>query len=283
VTQAGNPLVYGYNFYALTPQSTYCTGGGTQALVCTLAVQAPPGADTFTVTTYDGTTAYAYIISTASITQTITAQSSNTINITTNGVVTILQLALDDPFPATGASSTTAVRAQAADADGNLIIGPFDMPLVLTDSDASGATSLSATSLAAPGALSLSYTGAALSGGATIQVEAQSPSSASNGGPFIASAGFFPGASGAYTQPSILYFGQPTAAAQTLTAVVAGPAQTVSVTTGAPSSGNACSGIVSVSGTSPSFTVTPVAAGSCNLVVSGTSGYQTTTPVLVSP
>ena len=282
VVQQPATLNQGTVFYALTPQSSYCTGGGASPLICTLDVQAPPGNDVFTVDTYDATSpGGGYITSTATLTQQINAQSANTIAITTEGVVSYIGVAIDDPFPATGPAQAVPVRVIAADADGYQIVGPFDSPLSLTDSDSSGSTTLSNAGPASSSDLSnltMAWDGTALASPATITVSAQSAADGNNGGPFSATSTFSPGVSGAYAPPSSLTFAHVTSGAQTIAVTGVNTTGPFTVTS---------DGCVSVSGSGPAFTITPVSAtgvfSPCNISVSGASGASSSVPVLVSP
>jgi len=282
VVQQPATLKGGSVFYALTPQSSYCTGGGATALVCKLAVQAPPGDDVFTVDTYDAPNlGGGFVTSTATLTQQIKAQSANTIKITTEGVVSYLGVSVANPFPAAGSAQTIGLRVLAADSDGYQIVGKFDAPLALTDSDATGATKLSNAAPASSTDLStlkLSWNGTTLSSPATITATASSAADANNGGPFTATATFAPGSAGAYATPSSLTFAHVTSAAQTISVKgvnVAGPFTATS------------SGCVNVTGTGPGFTITPASASTafspCTVTVAGSTGASSAVPVLVSP
>jgi sugar lactone lactonase YvrE len=104
---------------------------------------------------------------------------ANTFGLTLNGDVANIVLSLANSSPVEGTSSTISLAVNAYDADDNLIIGPgtYDNgPVVLSDSDSSGATSLSAMSIAGPAAnVTVSYNGAAVSGGsATFSASAGS-------------------------------------------------------------------------------------------------------------
>lgn len=158
--------------YAVNSNEPYCTGGGTAALVCTLALQAPPGNDVFTVSTYDSPTIYGSVISTGSVTAQIAAGVANTINISTGGVVAQIYASIDNPCALMGHSGTFPINAIAADADNNIIIGNYDMPLTVTNADTTGSTALNETAINGSSdlaKLALTYNGASTpSGGVTI-------------------------------------------------------------------------------------------------------------------
>jgi len=270
----------GYAFFALSPQATYCTDG-TSALTCTLSVQAYPGDDWFGVTTYDQanpTTPYnggsSHVISTGGAEAIVAADGTNTVSITTSGVVSKVLIGLDDPFPAAGTPYSQNVHVVGLDADNNVIVGNYDSPLSLSDSDTSGVTSLSTTSVANSGVLpQLNYTGGSIPTGASITATTTSPDDPYNRGPFHANAIFLPGSLSYYGTPAYFTFGSVHDAAQTLT--INGTSATYASTSG-------CVGIVTLGGSGP-YTVTPVAAGSCNMVLSYSGGNTVTIPVVVGP
>lgn len=283
---AAPPTYRGYVFYPLTPQSTYCTNS-TSALTCTLAVQAMPGSDLITVNTYDqsnpstpgSNSGPTHIVSTGYVTATIAPLQSNQINITTQGVVSHVQISLDSPYP-TGAL-TQPVHVTAADADDYIIIGSYDMPLSLTDSDTSGATSLSTAAIGDSSVVpQLTYTGAALAT-ATLTVQSTSPLSPQNSysnSAATASAALVPNGFGITASPSSMYFAHANSAAQSVT--LGGPGTVAPYFANTVSDGKSdptCIGIVSVSVTSPIVTVTPVGAGTCWLKI-----YDSTTPTALS-
>lgn len=257
VTQGGasGPVGVGYTFSVLSPQAAYCqsTSG---ALKCSVAVNAPPGTDTFAVNLYDeASSATADIIATGSLTQTITANTSNTISITTEGVPAIAILGSTNLYPAVGTVATIPIATQITDADGDVIIGSYSTPVTVTNSDASGATVLSKTVIASNSdlaGLSVSYNGAALPSGATIQFNDASSALANRAlGSVLGSTTIVPGANRPNISPAYLYFASKTAAAQSITVTGGSPPYTVTLAS--------CTGNVSVSGSSPAFTITPTA------------------------
>jgi hypothetical protein len=300
VSQSANQYS-GFSFFQLTPQATYCTGDGVNtALACTLSIQAPVGTDLFTVDTWD--TPYWYngpVISTGTVTQTISLNTANNVNITTEGVVTKLQIALDNPIPATGSAATIPIRVDALDGDDYRIVGNFDQPLVLSDSDTSGATMISKSLLASStdlSGLTLSYTGAVIGSSSsatpTIQVEAQSPADLMSGGPFTANVSLYPGNSGLKVSPSLLHFTSPSASGQSITIGSVNASAPYYVSTGSdPNGDQQCGSLINVSGSSPTFTVTPAhnGGGTCILWVydstfyASSGGYWLAVPVSISP
>ena len=164
---------------------------------CSGTVIAPPGSETFTVNLYDATNGTGNLLSTGTVTQTIVAYQTNNVSVTFNGVVASLSITLNPSSVTVGTSATIALTANALDADGNIIIGPGGysdangnpLTVTLNDSDSSGATQLSVTTLTQPtSGITLSYNGAAIAN-PTISV------SASGSGPAKAALTIAPGIS----------------------------------------------------------------------------------------
>gem|GEM_PF-815038 len=166
----------------LTSTSPGCSSvsGGVQ---CTVPVSAPPGSDTFSVSTFDGPNATGNELSTASVTQTIVSGQDNPVNVTLDGVVAGIVLALQSTPPPEGSTATIGISVMARDADGNTIVGPgtYYNPISLTDTDSSGTTKLSTTTDSAPSTqVSLVYNGGALSSAGLNAYVAASSSSVSS-------------------------------------------------------------------------------------------------------
>jgi uncharacterized membrane protein YdcZ (DUF606 family) len=280
------PSFRGYVFYALSPQATYCANSAS-ALTCTLSVQAYPGNDFFAVKTYDqnnpttpgGNGGSSYVISTGYVNATIGAGATNTISIATSGIVSTVLIGLDNPYPVAGTPLVQNVHVTGVDADNNVIVGNFDSPLTLTDSDTSGVTTLSTNSIASSGAAAtMTYNGGSLGAVAFIKATTTSPADYNNRGPFNAQTGFYPGGTSLWTAPQYLTFGGVSSPPQTIT--VNGTNATWSFTGG-------CVGTVTISGTAPTYTVTPVAAGKCTMQLTyGTPPGVITTvsvPIVISP
>lgn len=134
---------------------------------CTINVSAPVGTVAFTVSLYASTDGTGAVLSKNSVSQTIVAGKANAFNMSLDGVVASIALALANPNPPTGSPTTTKLSVNFLDASGAAIIGsdPFVNPIALTDSDTSGVTVLSLASLKTPAdaaALTVTYSGAAL-------------------------------------------------------------------------------------------------------------------------
>jgi hypothetical protein len=165
---------------ALTPSNPQCSQQSA-GLVCTLEVPAPLGTSTAAVATYASTDGTGTPLSTATVTLTVTAGTVNDINITLDGVVVTLALAISPSTLAGGIASTSAVALNAMDAAGRVIVGPGryvdaagnPLTITLSDSDTSGSTSLSQTTVTAPtSTLTLNYNGGQV---ANFTVSASAP------------------------------------------------------------------------------------------------------------
>lgn len=302
VTQNNGTVNAGSVFYALGPAQPYCTTPSGGGLTCTLAVQALPGSDTFVVTTYDQPNNMydADVISTGSVGPvTISAQTSNTVNVVTSGVPTSFVMSVDNQYPTV--AGTQAIHLLVLDADMNVIVGPYDTPVTLSDSDTSGATTLSATSVASStdaSKLTLTWNGTPLTNWATLTAQSNSPLANSYNFTTQGRILVYPGVGGTLAAPTYLVFANAKDTPQTITlsgvgAAVA-PFQASTNMDGFNDGGfivnnnevptfiSGCAGVVTVSGSSPTFTVTPVHTGFCNLKIADSTGaYYGTVPVAV--
>jgi virginiamycin B lyase len=137
-----------------------CTGSGA-TLTCSITIQAPPGTDTFAINAYDQANATGNQLSTATF-QVAIQSGSNTVHAVLNGIIASLSVALGNTAPLMGTAVDIPISVTGSDADSNLIIGPgqYMNPITLANSDATGSTSLSVTTLTVPGApVTLHYDG----------------------------------------------------------------------------------------------------------------------------
>jgi hypothetical protein len=160
------PSQSGGVFYALTPQSTYCTGGGAQPLVCTLALQAPPGTDLFTVTTYDTPDLSGNEVSTGVTVATVAAGASTNVSIAASPIPYGL---VSTPHFTAGTAGTGQAQC-CLDADGNTITGPLAAPVQLKTDDTTGGLSLTPATVTAAGNVSVAYNGTATTATSDIEV-----------------------------------------------------------------------------------------------------------------
>jgi hypothetical protein len=153
---------------SLTPTSPNCTVLASGSRSCSLSVSAPVGNDTFTETLYASTDGSGAALSVGTTSATITPGVANTVLLTLDGVIASLSLLLDTATtPIIGTPTLIGLTVDFKDAAGASIIGsePFTTPVKLTNSDTSGATTLSKTTLNSPAdaaTLTIAYTGASI-------------------------------------------------------------------------------------------------------------------------
>lgn len=118
------------------------------ATACSADLMAPVGQDQFVVTAYDGPGASGHVLSTGAITITVTPAStsanlSNSLSLTLNGVVSSISLAVTPSVLAANASSAVTVTVTAYDASGAIIVGPgnYNTPVTITVTDPANLTS----------------------------------------------------------------------------------------------------------------------------------------------
>lgn len=148
------------------------------ARTCTKKISLPSGQQKLTVTLYDAPKAKGLGAALSSVITTvkIVAGKATTLSLATDGIPTTATVLLGNP----GASSVTVTQGEptsapvsvnAYDAKGNLIVPPgnYATPILLIDNDASGATTLSKTTIKAPDtSVTLNYNGSKAFGGAMI-------------------------------------------------------------------------------------------------------------------
>jgi hypothetical protein len=158
----------------VTPGSPGCTtsSSGTS---CTITVPAPFGQDTFTVTLFSGQNGTGSILASGTVSANIVLGGTvPTISITLNSVVSSVVITLGNPSPLVGTATTIPVTVTAKDNTGATIIAPgsYTEAIQLTDSDTSGHTALSATTVNGPSdVITLSYDGSAAVTSATISAQ----------------------------------------------------------------------------------------------------------------
>lgn len=144
------------------PATTNITAGSC-ATGCTVnGPSVPPGSDTFALTTFDGASGSGNVISTVTTTLTVNAGVANSLSATLNGVPASFAWGAAPGGTAGTSFSGTALSLVVKDADNNTITGTYANPIVLSNSDGSGATTLSSTTLSSSSdaaALTLSYSG----------------------------------------------------------------------------------------------------------------------------
>lgn len=139
-------------------------------LTCAVTAFLPTGPQTLTISLYDQKNGQGDLLSTATTTVTVLPKTVTPISLTLDGVVTSAKVLIGNPAGATltipeGTSTTVSVWVDAYDAKGNLIMAPgnYSTPIPLTNTDASGATTLNVNPVPGPTAdVTLSYDGASL-------------------------------------------------------------------------------------------------------------------------
>jgi streptogramin lyase len=152
--------------------SPTCKRTSSTSRTCSAKTSVPTGNQSFHVTAYDGLQGTGNVLATGTITKKIAVDAAQSVNISLTGKTASLAVALENGYPDAGSSAKTAVTLMALDADGNTIVGAYASPIRLSDSDTSGATKLSVTSVSASsGTIMLDYDGAPLAS-ATISATA---------------------------------------------------------------------------------------------------------------
>lgn len=167
----------------LTAATAGCQQSSTQ-LSCVINVTAPVGALVYTLTVYSGANGGGSSLGSGNLALTTTAGATVTAPATLSG--TVAKIAVTVGGAALGVNATVPVTVQAEDAGGNTVLGTYTSPIALTDTDASGQTSLSSSaSNVTSGAtvVTLTYAGGTMTSPATINASASgvSPSNVTPG------------------------------------------------------------------------------------------------------
>lgn len=156
--QNGTPTVVNVNSTA-----TGCSTSN-NTLTCTANVPGIAGSDLFTVTSYPQSDAKGTPIASGTVQVDTTAGSTTTAPVTLSGAIASIALSIQG-VGVPGISATLPLAVIAKDANGATIMGTYTSPITLTNSDTSGATTLSKTSLkdsTDAASVTLTYSGAAL-------------------------------------------------------------------------------------------------------------------------
>src|SRR6185437_15397313 len=117
-------------------------------ITCTVSVSTSAGADVFSATTYDQPNGKGNVLGLGNVTVNAAANTT-TIAPTTLAAASIGSVAVSVPMNVPeGVAATLPVVVVAKDTNGNTIIGSYASAITLSLTDASKATTLSATSLA---------------------------------------------------------------------------------------------------------------------------------------
>jgi hypothetical protein len=159
----------------LSTSNTNCQQTSTQ-LSCVANVTAPAGTLVYTIAVFSGTNGGGTQIGAGNLSVTLAANGTVTAPLTLSGTVAKLVVSISGAAEL-GNASSVPVTVQAEDANGDTILGTYSSAVTLTDTDASGQTSLSATNIASSTAgtgITLNYLGGAMASPATIGASAGS-------------------------------------------------------------------------------------------------------------
>jgi streptogramin lyase len=128
---------------------------------CNVTLTVPAGSNTFAIATLDS---HLVTLSKTVVVISCASGQNTVVHAVLNGVAVTAGVALQTKYVPMGSPVTTNVLVTARDPDGAIIIGPgnYDKPITLTDSDTTGATHLSATTINSPSdVVTLAYDGIA--------------------------------------------------------------------------------------------------------------------------
>ena len=146
----------------VSASSKACVAAARGARHCTARGHAPVGMQTFDVVAYDGAKGTGNVLASGAISAQVAAGAAP-VRISLMGKPASISLALDPAYPRAGSATRANVDVAVLDADGNTIVGAYAGGVTLTDSDASGATKLSTTTVADSSTrIMLAYDGAPL-------------------------------------------------------------------------------------------------------------------------
>jgi streptogramin lyase len=129
-----------------------------------IATSAPSGRDTFTIVAYDGVNGSGNVLASGELHAILQPGVAAVLHVALTGRAASLSIALENPYPPAGTPVTQRVEITLLDADGNTIVGSYASSARLLDSDTSGATRLSTTTVSSSQQrVELVYNGATLS------------------------------------------------------------------------------------------------------------------------
>jgi streptogramin lyase len=113
----------------------------------TITASAPSGNDTFAIAAYDGISGTGNVLASGELHATLQPGAPAVLRVALTGRPASIAIALENPYPPAGTPFTQRVQITLLDADGNAIVGSYQTRVRLSNSDASGATRLSATTV----------------------------------------------------------------------------------------------------------------------------------------
>jgi hypothetical protein len=267
--------------FDLTASSPGCSESKkTASLDCAIVVTAMAGSHTIDATLYDALKGRGSALATGTANATVVSGKTKAVTIAFKGIVATATVLLDGATTANvaaGTAKTLKVSANAYDAKDNLIAGPsaYASAVALKNSDTSGRTTLSASSIDAPDAtVTLKYDGASVPSKVTSTITPSVDGKADVKG--AAGVSIAPSAPG--VKPGSLTFNS--AVTQTFTVAESGYSGSFTASSSDPSIAAVSPG----SGNAPSttFTVTPTGGGTCTITVTNALKQSVKVSVSVS-
>lgn len=161
----------GYVFYPLSALQSYCTTVAT-GYSCNLKVMVPPGLSQLVVNTYDGTTkAGSNVLSTATLSISASAASSNAFSVTTLPVVAGINAFNGSQIqcPTLGTPLTVSSPYTTTDADNGTLSGTLGSPFSAANSDLTGSVLFSPGPFTtATGTFTMTYNGGTPTNGVAV-------------------------------------------------------------------------------------------------------------------
>lgn len=162
----------------LSASTAGCQRTSTQ-LSCVINVAAPVGALIYTLTVYNATNAGGSSLGAGNLAVTTTGGATVVAPATLSG--TVAKIVVSVGGAALGVNAAVPVTVQAEDANSSTVLGSYTSPITLTDTDASGQTSLSSSAgnvTSGATVVTLTYAGGAMTAPATIGASASGVSPA---------------------------------------------------------------------------------------------------------
>jgi len=239
---------------------------------CTIPIAAPAGGDTFTATLFSAANATGTVLGIGTTTQSIAPGAPFSLTVAVKGVVASIGLAATQKQFTSGIAASTNLIVSALDPGGNTIVGAYESPITLTDSDQTGTFTVTPTSVSdSTTTVTLTYSGGSGATSATISADGTNVPVTSLSTQVIT---VVPAAPFTVSPASLTLLGDgvtatlsiadPTAYTGPYTVAVADPA------------------VASESIAGKTITVTAAGAGSTRLTVSAPGGRSVTVPITVT-
>ena len=183
--------------YGQNRQTADCT------TTCSANFTVVPGMVTFVISLYDASGGSGHLLSSGQTTASIQTGQANVVKVSFLGIVAKVAITLGSASITAGTPATIPVNVVAQDAAGFTIIGPnaYAAAISLSSDDASGATSLSTTSVDAPATtVSLTYKGSGVP--APVHITASTAGVAAQSATLVVTAPAAPATSAPITTPA---------------------------------------------------------------------------------